>query len=229
MKQRFTLIELLVVIAIIAILAAMLLPALSAARERARASNCTGNLKNLVLALSMYADQNKDYNPRIADGVTWKRKLVDVGLIPSAGNGKTGMFGCPSDTSAPASNMAGENAQHGYGMWKINDYFDSWMLNGEVQCFTRTVVRYPTKNNNVATGEKFAPSDFTFLLDSYHSTAERSVYNIARNESGAVGTERIDLIHAKRANALMGDGHVESMNEDALKAIGWVDGVFHRP
>jgi len=64
-EEAFTLIELLVVIAIIAILAALLLPALSAAKEKSRRAACLNNLRQLSLAATLYADDNRE---RLFDG-----------------------------------------------------------------------------------------------------------------------------------------------------------------
>jgi prepilin-type N-terminal cleavage/methylation domain-containing protein/prepilin-type processing-associated H-X9-DG protein len=84
-QVAFTLIELLVVIAIIAILAALLLPALSKAKERARTTQCVNQLRQLGQAMMMYGDDQANQLPAAATGVPWNstnpvpwmRPLVD--------------------------------------------------------------------------------------------------------------------------------------------------------
>jgi prepilin-type N-terminal cleavage/methylation domain-containing protein len=70
-RRAFTLIELLVVIAIIAILAALLLPALAKSKDQAVRTHCSGNVKNQIVALTMYANEDQDFFPNSANIGNW--------------------------------------------------------------------------------------------------------------------------------------------------------------
>ena len=114
-RRAFTLIELLVVIAIIAILAALLLPALSAAKQKAWTTSCNSNLRQVGLGLRMFADDNSELYPESGTSIYWG--VSDP--APPGGSGQrswmeqvfsytanTNVYSCPGNAQLP-SNLRG--------------------------------------------------------------------------------------------------------------------------
>jgi prepilin-type N-terminal cleavage/methylation domain-containing protein len=137
-RGAFTLIELLVVIAIIAILAAMLLPALTAAKEKSRRLLCSGNLRQVGMACVLYANDNRDEFPKSALNSGWGRQnpfqldgtlasqAAELGFITNnpSQQGGSGMvpsvWTCPNRPTLPATTN---------GTWAIGYVFWAHLTN----------------------------------------------------------------------------------------------------
>jgi prepilin-type N-terminal cleavage/methylation domain-containing protein len=115
MRRAFTLIELLVVIAIIAILAALLLPALSTAKQRAWAAQCKSNLHQVHLGMAMYASDSNELYPISGGNIAWNQTDSVTHcqswlqqIVTYVNN--TNVYHCPSDRMWPFSYFNGVRA-----------------------------------------------------------------------------------------------------------------------
>jgi len=209
-KKGFTLIELLVVIAIIAILAAMLLPALSQAREKARSAACINNLKQQGIAFMMYAQDYDGFFPcyGVNENIPWYRKLVPYTGSPypndswnQRGRPERGasyttghIFWCPSENCQDSSKL---------------EYWSSYGYNVYITRYTIPLNMYNTypklvniidPSNAVIVGD----GDFTML------------YAPSLPDAAAA---HIKFRHSGGANFLFCDGHARWYAPDSLKKI----------
>ena len=220
----FTLIELLVVIAIIAILAAMLLPALSQAKEKAHAISCLSNLKQLTIAAHLYAGDHDD--AIIPNFLTSSNAWVDgdVSRLPGATNvtkireaklfpyhTSVGIYRCPSDRTP----TAGSNTP------RVRSYSLNCMMGNNVEpgrFDPSELVHSGFRENRKFTDVKTpGPSEASFFVDEQSNpdplkcSVNDGYLGINIEKKGPVWPDLIGSRHGNFGQLSFADGHVRSM------------------
>lgn len=212
----FTLIELLIVIAIIAILAALLLPALNSARERARGVACISNLKQVGMSCRMYADQNKDILAvQFVTGDGYDNYYWGVEIFGSRKAIPKNAF-CPSFPSVISESDALAKT---YGI-RINN-----LLGDRVdKAHGNPVVSGGLDHNNplsIHFAKMREPSLFPILFDSIN--CDTGLPSWSFHGPGKCG---IHFRHGNKANAWFADGHAAGTDFHSCAAkfspINWV-------
>lgn len=192
-RNGFTLIELLVVIAIIAILAAMLLPALSKAREKARAASCISNLKQYGLAVTTYADDSDGFAPNQPTGTsTWTNVFYEAGLgIPKQSSSS---IPPPKIAYCPTMDTSGFTLYY-HTSYGLNTYFTSGATPHKL-----TMAQKPSEN--------MVFMDWASVGSSPRVASGYSVDTITRQQTVCR--------HNGQANVCFADGHTESIKQQQL-------------